>query len=191
VPRKKNTEPAAAQDPAIQAAERLLVAKYGAVVSIVPGSLRPAGGRPAYGAKRTVIIKCSSCAKDRPLPTSDLFHCRRCRDCSANAKKAKKTTEARTESTVLSEPLAAVVPNGTLHRVRLHDTEETVDLDRLADLLRRGEDLLLVGTNTRLARIGDRHYIWSRDGGEHGPYRRPAVCVKAALGIWSQTKSKN
>jgi hypothetical protein len=188
VPRqKKNAEPAVEQDPAIQEAERLLVEKYGNVVRIVPGSLRPAGGRPVFGRKRTVVIECSACNRERTLPTSDLFHCSRCLDCSGKARKARKASKAGTANPPATEPpAAAAVPNDTLHRVRLHDAEQDVDLARLADLLRQGADLVLVAANVRLRRVEDGCFVWSRDGEEHGPYRRPLACAKAALGIWSK-----
>jgi len=88
--RRKNPKPAFEQDPALQEAERQLIEKYGNVVHIVPGSLRPAGGRPAFGNKRTVVIKCSSCNQERTLATSDLFHCHHCKDCSRGRKAGKK-----------------------------------------------------------------------------------------------------
>jgi hypothetical protein len=188
--KKKNAEPAVEQDAAIQEAERQLIEKYGNAVCIVPGSLRPAGGRPEFGNKRTVVIKCNSCGKERTLATSDVFHCHHCLDCSGKAKKAKKVKEAGTESPLPSEPPAvAAVPGDTLHRVRLHDAEHDVDLARLAELLQQGEETVLVATNTRLRRAEDGRFVWSRDGEEHGPYRRPLVCVKAALGLWPQDRS--
>jgi hypothetical protein len=78
--------------PALAEAERLLAEKY-PHINIKPGSLQPAGGRPDFGNKRTVIILCSACNKERTLATSDLFHVSHCRDCARAAKKAAKKEE--------------------------------------------------------------------------------------------------
>jgi hypothetical protein len=77
------------QDPAMQNAERQLVAKY-PLVNIKPGSLRGAGGRPEHPGKRTVVILCGRCSRERVLATSDLFHVRYCADCSKAERKAAR-----------------------------------------------------------------------------------------------------
>src|SRR5262249_10599445 len=81
------------QGAALAEAERLLGEKY-PHISIKPGSLQPAGGRPEFGNKRTVIILCSACNKERVLPTSDLFHVSHCQECARAAKKANHKKEA-------------------------------------------------------------------------------------------------
>jgi hypothetical protein len=77
------------QDPAMQNAERQLVAKY-PLVNIKPGSLRGAGERPEHPGKRTVVILCGRCSRERVLATSDLFHVRYCADCSKAERKAAR-----------------------------------------------------------------------------------------------------
>jgi hypothetical protein len=77
------------QDPAMQEAERQLVAKY-PLVNIKPGSLRGAGDRPEHPGKRTVVILCGRCNCERVLATSDLFHVRYCADCSKAERKAAR-----------------------------------------------------------------------------------------------------
>ena len=77
------------QDPAVQQAERQLVAKY-KLVYIEPGSLRGAGERPEYPGKRTVVLLCGRCNRERVLATSDLFHVRYCADCSKAERKAAR-----------------------------------------------------------------------------------------------------
>jgi hypothetical protein len=103
--RRKNGEPtepvlaqepapeSPAQDPALQEAEQQLIEKY-PNVNIKPGSLQPAGGRPEFGSKRTVIILCAACNKERVLATSDLFHVSHCSECARAAKKANHKKEA-------------------------------------------------------------------------------------------------
>jgi hypothetical protein len=83
------------QDAAMAEAERLLVEKYGNTVNIVFGSLKAAGGRPEFGlCKRTVIIRCAACNKERVLATSDLFHVAHCAECNKSAKKAARKKES-------------------------------------------------------------------------------------------------
>jgi hypothetical protein len=80
------------QDPGLQAAERQLIEKY-SLVNIKVGSLRGAGGRPAHPGKRTVIILCGRCNRERVLATSDLFHVRFCPACTKIVRKDKKATK--------------------------------------------------------------------------------------------------
>jgi hypothetical protein len=77
------------QDPAMQQAERQLVAKY-PLVNIKPGSLRGAGERPEHPGKRTVVLLCGRCSRERVLATSDLFHVRYCESCSKAERKAAR-----------------------------------------------------------------------------------------------------
>jgi hypothetical protein len=83
---------ATGQDATLAEAERLLVEKY-PHINIKPGSLQPAGRRPEFGNKRTLVILCSTCSKERVLATSDLFHVSHCRDCARAVKRAAKKEE--------------------------------------------------------------------------------------------------
>jgi hypothetical protein len=89
------------QDRAMQEAERQLVAKY-PMVNIKPGSLCGAGERPEHPGKRTVVIFCGQCNRDRILATSDLFHVLYCESCTMvarkDARKAKKDGVVRHDS---------------------------------------------------------------------------------------------
>jgi hypothetical protein len=80
---------AGTQDPALAAAEAELVQRY-ANRQIKTGSLRPAGAVSGFGHKRTVIIKCFDCGRDRVVATSDLFHVGKCGTCTKAAKKASR-----------------------------------------------------------------------------------------------------
>src|SRR5262245_32056148 len=82
-------QPVPVQDPAMQEAERQLIAKY-PLVNIQPGSLRGAGERPEHPGKRTVVILCGRCSRERVLATSDLFHVRYCESCSKAERKAAR-----------------------------------------------------------------------------------------------------
>src|SRR5262245_20364530 len=82
-------QPVPAADPAMQEAERQLVARY-SLVNVKPGSLRGAGERPEHPGKRTVVILCGRCSRERVLATSDLFHVRYCPDCSKVERKAAR-----------------------------------------------------------------------------------------------------
>jgi len=82
------------QDPAMQEAERQLIAKY-PLVNIQPGSLRGAGERPEHPGKRTVVLLCGRCSRERVLATSDLFHVRYCADCSKVERKAARKKGAK------------------------------------------------------------------------------------------------
>jgi hypothetical protein len=86
-------ETALVQDPAMQEAERQLVARYPLVI-IRPGSLRGAGERPEHPGKRTLVVCCARCGRERLLATSDLFNVRYCESCTKvarkDARKAKK-----------------------------------------------------------------------------------------------------
>src|SRR5262245_49853845 len=77
------------QDPALREAERQLIAKY-PLVNIQPGSLRGAGARPEHPGKRTVVLLCGRCHRERVLATSDLFHVRYCESCSKAERKAAR-----------------------------------------------------------------------------------------------------
>jgi hypothetical protein len=79
--------PSADQDAALAEAEQQLRDKY-PHANIKPGSLQAAGTRPGYGNKRTLIILCADCGAERVLPTSDVFHVSRCRDCARVARKS-------------------------------------------------------------------------------------------------------
>jgi hypothetical protein len=82
------------QDPAMQKAERQLVAKY-PLVNIQPGSLRGAGERSEHPGKRTVVILCGRCNRERVLATSDLFHVRYCESCAKVERKAARKKGAK------------------------------------------------------------------------------------------------
>jgi hypothetical protein len=70
----------------MQEAERQLVARY-PLVNVKLGSLRGAGERPEHPGKRTVVILCGRCNRERVLATSDLFHVRYCESCTKIARK--------------------------------------------------------------------------------------------------------
>jgi hypothetical protein len=83
---------AGTQDPALAAAEAELVQRY-SNRQIKTGSLRPAGAVPGFGHKRTVIINCLDCGRDRVVATSDLFHVGKCGTCTKAAKKASRQSK--------------------------------------------------------------------------------------------------
>jgi hypothetical protein len=87
-------QPVPVQDPTMQEAERQLVAKY-PLVNIKPGSLRGAGERPEHPGKRTVVLLCGRCSRERVLATSDLFHVRYCESCSKAERKAARKKGAK------------------------------------------------------------------------------------------------
>lgn len=103
-PKKRRGRPAkAAAAPAadavvITAAEQAIVAKY-PKVSIVAGSWLASGGRPDWGNKATVVIKCAVCETERILATSDLFHVSMCAQHAKDARKNRKAKHDLSKST--------------------------------------------------------------------------------------------
>jgi hypothetical protein len=85
------------QGPAMQEAERQLVGKY-PLVNIKPGSLRGAGERPDHPGKRTVVILCGRCNRERVLATSDLFAVRFCVSCAKIARKEARKAKKEAQS---------------------------------------------------------------------------------------------
>jgi hypothetical protein len=81
------SSPPGDQELALAEAEQQLRDKY-PHAHIKIGSLQAAGARPGFGSKRSVILFCRDCGAERVLPTSDVFHVSRCRDCAREAKKA-------------------------------------------------------------------------------------------------------
>ena len=73
--------------------EAAILAKY-PTCKIVPGSWKASGGRPAFGAKATIIIRCTTCDTERTIATSDAFQVRYCLICKKDVVKNQRATRA-------------------------------------------------------------------------------------------------
>jgi hypothetical protein len=73
------------------AAEAELVKKY-PDRRFKPGSLLPAGATKEFGSKRSIILLCE-CGEERRVATSDVFHVRRCEECTKKSR--RKTTKKK------------------------------------------------------------------------------------------------
>ena len=170
---ESQTTPAEEQDPALREAERKLAEKYPAV-TIKPGSLRPAGGRPEFANKRSVIILCAGCKAERVLATSDLFHVSRCVDCVKAGKRVRRATRD-------DEPADPAATRGPLYRVLIGGTEHEADRDRLVVLLENEGDLVLLPDVRVWEQNPGEYYVCRGDDQDAGPFTTAAAALKAAL----------